>query len=91
MGAERAARKELETELKTERAARLELEKVVHNEKEKNKAQLAEHETMKNQIAAERSERLDQLGEVENRTVELEDWVFTQVRPFCPCLVLNDV
>jgi hypothetical protein len=85
MGAERAARKEelkarkeeLEAEraarkeeLEAERAARLELEKVV--------------QTMKNQIAAEKSEHLDQLGEVENRAVELEDWVSTQVRPLLP-------
>ena len=68
----------------------LELKKVVHNEKEKNKELLAEQEAMKNQIAAERSERLDQQGEVENRTEDLEDWVSTQVRPFCPCLGLND-
>jgi hypothetical protein len=90
MGAERAARLELEKVVHNEKAARLELEKVVHNEKEKNKELLAEQETMKNQIAAEKGERLDQLGEVENRAVELEDWVSTQVRPFFPCLVLND-
>ena len=91
IGDERAARKK---ELEAERAARkvefLELEKIVHNEKEKNKELLAEQETMKNQIAAERSERLDQQGEAENRTVDLEGWVTTQVRPFCPCLGLND-
>jgi hypothetical protein len=87
MGAERAARKEA---LETERDTRLELEKVVHNEKEKNKELLAEQETIKIQIAAEKSERLDQLGEVEDRVLELEDWMSTQVRPFCPCLVLNN-
>jgi hypothetical protein len=49
----------LREEMGAERAARLELEKVVHNEKEKNKELLAEQETMKNQIAAEKSERLN--------------------------------
>ena len=89
--AEQAARKK---EMEAERAARKKeleaLKKVVHIEKEKNKGLLAEQETMKNQFAAERSERLDQLGEHENRTEELEDWVSTQVRHFCPCLGLND-
>ena len=80
----------LRKEMGTERAARLELEKVVHNEKEKNKELLEEQETMKIQIAAEKSERLDQLSEVENRAVELEDWVSTQVRLSCPCFIFND-
>ena len=87
MGAQQAARKE---ELEAERAARLELQKIVHNEMQKNKELLAEQRAMRHQIAAEKSERLDQLGEVENRAVELEDWVSTQVRPFSPCLVFDD-
>ena len=80
----------LRKEMGTEQAARLKLEKVVHNEKEKNKELLEEQETMKIQIAAEKSERLDQLSEVENRAVELEDWVSTQVHLSCPCFIFND-
>ena len=61
-----------------ERAARLDLEKVVHNEKEKIKELLAQQETLKNQIAAgEASVSISY--QVENRVVELENWVSTQV------------
>ena len=88
MGDEWAAtREEFEAELvelKAQRMAILELGKVVNIEKEKSKEVRAGQETIKNLIAAEKSERLDQVGGLNNRLKELENWVSTQVRPFCP-------